>query len=43
MIIGFESGGEGLIWITLMTIGALLWEINKNIKHSHKNGCEEEK
>ena len=31
MIVGFEYGGDVVIWITLMCIGALLWEINKKI------------
>lgn len=29
MIQGFESHGQLIIWLTLMVIGALLWEINK--------------
>ena len=38
MIAGFVTGGQFLIWLTLMVIGALLWEINKKLNKKSKEG-----
>jgi len=33
MIQGFESYGQIIIWLTLMSIGATLYQINKTLKN----------
>ncbi len=36
MITGFATGGQAIIWVTLMMIGALLWEINKKMSYKEQ-------